>query len=324
MTVTFDKPSIAGVVLTLVLLAGCSFNGEIPIAEQWDKHQNEAKASSKQQPGALETCVPEAGSPFHFRKVVLVAGTVGVPEMSRDLPGLAGLTSRRLQSHLDSLQRFNIASMHDSSFKSMASGTTGHVKYLGEEYASQFVVKIEIEDMTTHSAWSWLPSFLRGRTERHVAMKLYIYGTEYGALFHSEQYNRTVSGDVIGFRGHGNTVTTPWFETDLGLEVDNILKAMSMKVNEKLACVPFSTKVNAVEGDNIHINAGYLHGVHPGATLRVYRNKDMLAPDATGEQRKVERWIKVNAVFPNRSIATASQIDADGKLLDIGDVVRAW
>lgn len=322
MTVTFYKFLIGGFVL--LALANCSHKGEIPVSKQWNTQQN-GEQEETGNPGALEVCLPEAGSPFHLRKAILVAGTIGVPDLARDLPGLANLTSKRLQTHLDELERFNVLATHDSSFESMASGTAARVRQLGREYSSQFVVKLELQDLTMHTSRVWIPKILGGNTERNVLMKLYVYGTEYGALFHSQRYQDTVTGNVVGYPGNGNTVTTPWFNsTTLGKKIDEILKNMSTQINEKLACVPFSTEVTAVKGNNIHINAGYLHGIRPGATLRVYRNSDMLAPDGTKKQREIERWIKVKAVFPNRSIASTTQDLAGGNLLDIGDVVRAW
>jgi hypothetical protein len=162
-----------------------------------------------------------------------------------------------------------------------------------------------------------------------VSIKLYIYDTEYGALFHSQLYQRIVSGNVVGFPGNGRTVSPSWFNTDLGTQVDEILKAMSVQINEKLACVPFSTKVIAVKGDDIHINAGFLDGIRPGETLRVYRRSYIFLPDGTQQQGtqkqgKDEGWVKVNAVFPDHSIAGATQDSVGGVRPDAGDVVRAW
>jgi hypothetical protein len=102
-----------------------------------------------------------------------------------------------------------------------------------------------------------------------------------------------------------------------------------VQINEKLACVPFSTEVTAVKGDDIHINAGYLHGIRPGETLRVYRRSYLLLPDGTQQQGtqkqgEEEGWIRVNSVFPNYSIASPTQDNVGGIPPDAGDVVRAW
>lgn len=319
MTVTFYKLSIAAVVL--VLLAGCSFRGEVPVTGQWDTQQ------------AFEVCLPEVGSPFYYRKVILVAGTVGVPDLARDLPGLDYLTSKRLQTHLDALERFSVLATHDTSFESMALDTEARVRQFGREYESQFVVKLELQDLSLHSSGGWLSKWLAKvlgtTTERNVLIKLYIYDAEYGALFHSQQYEGIVSGNVVGYPGNARTVTTSWFNTDLGTQIDEILKAMSMQINEKLACVPFATKVSAVKGNDIHINAGFLHGMRPGVDLRVYRRSDILAADGTlkqgiRKQGKNEGWIRVNTVFPNHSIAGTTQDNVGGNRLDVGDIVRAW
>lgn len=322
MIVTFQKSPIVG--LIALLLGGCSTIGDRLSAEQRMVQSNADNTRVVSQ-SALEACMPESGSPFHFRKDILVAGTIGVPHLARDLPGLSPLTSRRLQTHLDSLGRFNVLATHDSSFESASPGTPARVRQLGQEHDSQFVVKLELQDLTVHSSGGWFAKLMGGGSKRHVLMKLYIYGTEYGALFHSKRYDAMVSGDVVGFPGNGNSVTTPWFYTDLGKKIDDMLIAMSMEINEKLACVPFSTEVTAVKGSDIHINAGFLHGIRPGETLRVYGSR--VGNSASNEPRKqgeVERWIKVHSVFPNRSIAIVAQDQIDHDHLDAGDVVRAW
>ncbi len=321
MTVTFNKLAIVGVVL--VLLAGCSYKGDVPVAEQWDAQLSE-KQAEVEKTDALQACLPEAGSPFSYRKAILVAGTIGVPDLARDLPGLAYLTSQRLQTHLEALGRFNVLATHDSSFESMGLGTAERVRYLGRQYASQFVVKLELEDLTMNSSGGWLSELLGASAQRNVLMKLYIYDVESGALFHSQRYHRTVRGKVFGYPGNGSTVATPWFNTDLGTQIDEILKAMSMRINEKLACVPFSAEVTSIKGKAIHINAGYLHGIRPGETLRIYRRSDILVPDEIQKKGEDEGWITVYTVFPNHSIASVTQDKVSSNRLDIGDVVRAW
>jgi hypothetical protein len=335
MTVTLYKLSIVGVLL--VLLAGCSLTGEVPVAGQWDTLQSEEQAKVIKS-GAFEVCLLEPGPPFSYRKAILVAGTLGVPDLPRDLPGLAYLTSKRLQAHLDALERFKVLAAHDTSFESMSVDTAARVRRFGRQHDSQFVVKLEILDLSMQSSGGWLstlfagstqPKLFRGSTQRNVLIKLYIYDTEYGALFHSQQYQGTVSGNVVGYPGNGRSVTPSWFNTDLGTWVDEILKAISVQINEKLACVPFSTDVIAVKGKDIHINAGYLDGIRPGETLRVYRRNYIFLPDGTQQQGTQKQgtndgWIKVNTVFPNHSIANVTQEKEGGIQLDTGDVVRAW
>jgi hypothetical protein len=326
MTVIFYKLSIVAVVL--VLLAGCSSLSDLPFARIWSTQQVEEQ-SRFELPVAFEACLPEAGSPFSYRKVILVAGTIGVPDLPRDLPGVASITSKRLQTHLEALERFNVVASHDTSFESTALDTAARVRQFGREYEAQFVVKLEIHDLTMNSSGGWLSKLVGATTERNVLIKAYIYDTEYGALFHAQEYQDSISGNVVGYPGTGRSVTLAWLNTDLGTRIDQILKAISMQINEKLACVPFSTEVTAVEGNDIHINAGYLHGIRPGETLRVYRRSYLSLPDGTQQQGTLkqgenEGWITVNAVFPNYSIASTTQDNVGGIRLDAGDVVRAW
>ncbi|ASJ75939.1 flagella assembly protein FlgT middle domain-containing protein [Granulosicoccus antarcticus] len=323
MTVTFHKLSIVAAVM--VLLAGCSLKGEPSVAEQWEAQQQQSEEQAKaDKTDSQKLCSPEPGSPFSYRKAILVAGTIGVPDLARDLPGLADLTSRRLQTHLDALGRFNVFATHDSSFESIAPTTAVRVRQLGRDNASQFVVKLELEDMTMTPGGNWFDKLLGASDERNVLIKLFIYDVEYGSLFYSQRYQRTVEGDVVGFPGNGRTVATPWFSTDLGEVVDEILKAISLQINQKLACVPFSAEVTAIKGKDIHINAGFLHGIRTGEALRIYRRSDVLVPDEIQKQGDDEGWITVHTVFPNHSIASVAQGTQNRRRLEISDVVRAW
>ncbi len=323
MTVTIYKRSIVGVVL--ILLAGCSSKDEIQLVQQVGNLQSEEQAKVEM-PSALEACRPDPGSPYYYRKVILVADTTGVQDVASDLPGLANLTSKRLYQHLDSVDRFKVLEARNAGFETMTLYTAASVSKLGRQYASQFVVKLELMDLTINSPKGWFSVLVGGSTQRNVVMKLYIYDTAYGSLFHSQQYQGTVDGDVVGYPGNGATVTIHWFKTDLGTKIDGMLKAMSMQINEKLACVPFSTKVTAVKGDNIYIDAGYLHGIKPGEKLRIYRRSDVWTSDGTQKREEKGGWIQVNSVFPNHSVASSSSTsnNKDDNHLDVNDVVRAW
>ncbi|MGQ7846776.1 flagella assembly protein FlgT middle domain-containing protein [Granulosicoccus sp. 3-233] len=322
MTVTVYKLSIVAVVS--LLLAGCSLPGKLPFVGLWKDTPQVSPTAAFESSGALESCSPDPGTPFSYRKAILVAGTISTPDLARDLPGLPTLTSLRLQTHLDELGRFNVFATHDSSFESMGPSTAGRVRQLGREYASQFVVKLDLEDLSIQPSGGWFDELLGGSDQRNIQMRLYIYDVEYGALFHSRQYQQTVSGDVVGYPGNGRTVSTPWFDTDLGKQIDTMLEGMSLEINEKLACVPFSAEVTSIRGNDIHINAGFLHGFRSGDTLRVYRRTDILEPDEIQQPGENDSWIKVHTVFPNHSIASTAQEGIGGYLIDTGDVVRAW
>jgi len=328
MTFTFYK--FASIAVVVLLISGCSMGDKLPFTMQWNVQQGgdlamaAADTDEADSHDAASACLPEAGSPFHFRKDLLIAGTISATGDIKDLPGLGELTSRRLQSHLDSLDRFNTSAMHKVSFKSMSEGTTARVKQLGRDYSSQFVLKIEIEDLTLHGSNNWLKKVTGRGVKRDVAVKLYIYDTEHGALFYSKQYQDTVSGRVVGYPGNGNTVTTAWFATDLGKQIDLLLSEISLDIAEKLACVPFSSEVIAVKGDEIHIGAGYLHGVRPGETLRAYPSGYRFASQSTDLQNENEVWIRVVSVFPSHSIASTVLLGSNPNAMNRGDVVRAW
>ncbi len=317
MTVTIYKLAIVGVML--ILLVGCSSKDEMQIVQQVGNRQSEEQAKVKM-PSALESCKPNLGSPHHYRKIILVTGTTSAQDVASDLPGLANLTSKRLYQHLDSLDRFNVMAAHNTIFESMALDTAESASQLGRQFSSQFVIKLELLDLTMISPKMWFSVF----DKRNVVIKLNVYDTAYGSLFHSQRYQGTVSGDVVGYPGNGITVSMAWFKTDLGAKIDGMLKDMSMQINEKLACVPFSTQVTEVRGGDIYIDAGYNHGFKPGEKLRVYRRSEVWTPSGTQKQEEKGGWIQVDSVFPNHSIAGFTKDDKGDRRVDVNDVVRAW
>ncbi|MDB3936407.1 hypothetical protein N9383_06805 [Granulosicoccus sp.] len=320
MTVIFHKLAVLAAVLTI--LASCSLGGEMQTTELGSAERRDEQIGVM--PASLQSCSPDAGSPFHFRKSILVAGTIGLPVLARDLPGLSTVTSMRLQAHLEALDHFNVAAMHHSSFKSSSPGAAARIRELGRDYESQFVVKIDIEDFAITSTGGFLSKLLGDNNERNIVLRLYIFDTEHGVPFYTQQYQKTVTGDVVGFRGNGNSVTTSWFETNLGKQVDEMLEMMSMEVDENLACVPFSTQVTSVREDELKIAAGYRHGIRPGETLRVYPNDNMSKADGSPSFENNKIWIKVNSVYPNHSLASVSEGMEDSEGLSTGDIVRAW
>ena len=320
MTVTFQK--LAMVAAVLATLASCSLSGEMPPrglgeAEHYDRQTDKM-------PVSLQSCSPDAGSPFHFRKSILVAGTVGLPVLARDLPGLSTVTSMRLQAHLEALDHFNVAATHNISFNSSSPGAAARIKELGRDYQSQFVVKVDIEDFAITSKGGLLSTLLGSSNERNIILRLSVFDTEHGVPFYSQQYRQTVTGNVVGFRGNGNSVTASWFETNLGKQVDEMLKTMSVQIDKNLACVPFSTQVTSVIEDELKIAAGYRHGIRPGETLRVYPTINNYKPDGSPSLENEQVWIKVNSVFPNYSLASVSDGTMDSDGLSTGDIVRAW
>ncbi|MFK7893784.1 MAG: FlgT C-terminal domain-containing protein [Granulosicoccus sp.] len=321
MTLTFYRLSIVAVLVFTLL--GCSLKWGKPDTVNTTSALTTA-ASEAQKTGAQDMCQPEKGSPFHLQKVILVAGTISVPYLARDLPGLPALTSKRLQDHLDALERFTVKAMHDSSFQSHGLGTQMRVKQLGVEHAAQFIVKLEIEDLTLSHSKGLTGLLFKNRDRRDVIIRSYLYDTEYGSLFDTQRYQRSISGDVTGYRGNSGVVTPLWFSTSLGKEIDGILEEVSVEINKKLACIPFSTKVTAVNGNDIHINAGHRQGIRPGETLRLYRRSNILNPTVEQKQIKSDVWIQVNTVFPDHSIASTTQGTRAVNRLNTGDVVRAW
>ncbi len=316
------RPRLSILVFALTLLVGCSNNsdpgGDLQIDSQAAGSNPLAAVSNP-----VADCKPEAGTPHFYRKDILVAGTTGAHDVARDLPGLSRLISGRLRQHLEATDRFNVAKTDNTTFGTMNQRTTRQVLQLGGRHSVQFIVKLELEDLSLKSDRGWFAQ-LFGRNERNVLVKLYVYDATYGALFHSKQYQKTVSGDVVGDPGTGLGLTVSWFGTDLGETINSMLQTMSEEVEERLACVPFASQVTAIKGDSIFINAGHLHGLRPGEALRTYRRSEVWAPEESLVREERRGWIRLSAVFPNQSIAVATVEELGGARLKVGDIVRAW
>lgn len=301
------------VTVAILLLTSCSMIGETKITPQEASQLAKAKKSS-----TLEMCKPDIGSPHAYRKAILISGTTIVNNVAGDLPGLENLVSQRLQTHLNKLERFKVLTV-DKAFNSGDTQTSKHVRQISNEYASQFVIKLDIQDLTLHSPEGYFGELFT-KKRREVQIKLLIYDAEHGALFYSQQYQGSVSGNVYGYPGKGSLVSTALFSTDLGMKIDDILKSMSKQINEQLACVPFTAKVIAVRGGDIHINAGYLHGIKPKEALRIYHRREVRIGNKAQNLEQKGDWIQIKTVFPNQSIAKTK----DSSLVTRGDIVRAW
>jgi hypothetical protein len=165
-----------------------------------------------------------------------------------------------------------------------------------------------------------------GQPKRNVTIKAYVYDGTYGELIFSEQYQDTVSGDVEGFSGDSNTVTTVyWSTTLLGRKIADIIEDISVEVNDKLACVPLSANIISVQGRDIYIDAGFLNGLKAGESLRVYRQSAIWEPDGSLKAGINDGWITIKTVYPSRSIAQIRDDETTSAVrVDVGDEVRAW
>ena len=272
-------------------------------------------------------CDPQPGTPFYFRKVVAIAGITQEPDLARDLPGLAELSTSRLRHHMDRLDRFVLASANNVRFDPYDSQTAATVRQLGERHSAQFVATARFHDLSLHYPWGRIPlterTIFTPKIHRDLIASLYLFDAQTGTLLQNMDYQELVEGKVIGFPGNSINVQTSWFSTPYGSAVDALLGTMSHQLEEWLACIPFATRVRVVDGMDIHIEAGHLRGLRPGDELRLYNISQITGPRGPVVSETPGQWIKIQAVYPERSIA---RIKAEGEYphARLGDYVRAW
>ena len=164
---TFRLSMVAAVIATL---AGCSLISEIPMPFGINQPATDGATLPDIKDIADGACLPAPGNPFAYKKAIHVAGTVSAPDLARDLPGLASLASRRLKTHLESAQRFNISAKHDASFTSSNDATAKLVMEYGSRHGSQFVVKVDLHDLTVSPLPGRFSKIFGTQKKRNVLM----------------------------------------------------------------------------------------------------------------------------------------------------------
>lgn len=212
-------------------------------------------------------------------------------------------------------------------------GSLTDVANIGEELGVQYVISGVIRDIgelyphhpnqktPLNQLLNWAN---KEDGQRNINLDIYLYDGFSGALLFEQSYHEVGNWnlserDKVGFG------SSPFWHTNYGAIVKQVLWQASLDASEKLRCQPFVANIFRTEGNRIHINAGALAGIKKGDKFSVYRRYEIFDQLQTAQTQLNNANINVTItqVQPNFAIG---ELAVDARILNVQqqDVVIAW
>lgn len=290
------------VALAAIALSACL---TLPVALDQDAillEQQAERARQAARPAAL--CSPQPGTPFVFRKKLLVlAAPVARPAEALDLPGLSASWSRNLQQRLLQTDRFLLRD--GSAFRVDPDGDMRQqIVALAEQFDAQFVVSgriaglgIERRRIGLGSLGSIPKPFGDARV---IETELSVFDGHTGTQLRQVTYASEVEGDVD--KPGQRPLQGDFLRTPLGQAMTTMLDRQSEDIEDELACLPMQARVVRTRLHEVHIDAGFTSNLHPGDRLRVLQRRAGTGNGDTGWAEQSFGDLVVKEVFPESAI----------------------
>ena len=272
-----------------------------------------------QRPSTL--CAAQPGSPFAFRKKVLVLNfPVANPREAADLPGLPGAWSRALQQRLAASDRFILRDGSQHRIDPNDPDPRSQIIALARQFDAQIVVAGQIERLNISEKQlrigAYKPIPLPGDDQRDLSAQLEIFDGLSGTPIKRALSSHTAKGDIV--RHTPTPLASPFDDSDLGKALTQLLHEQGELVEDELACLPMQARILRAQLHEVHIDAGFTSQLKPGDRLKVFQNPG--GSDQRSEKMYGDLLIK--QVFPE----TAIGILDGGERPDwrFNGFVRAW
>jgi hypothetical protein len=301
------------IAIATFVFAGCA----TPPVAQPSANQPPAQSAEQTRQAARLTsvCGAQPGTPFAFRKKVLVLSMpLARPSDATDLPDLSAVWSRALQKRLRASDRFLV---RDGSayYLDPEGDVRARVMAVAERFDAQFVVAGRIVAVGTKRAGIELGRFatlpLPFADQRVIETELQVFDGHSGAQLNQLAHDAEVSGRV---ESEGQRILQGDFsDTSLGKTIAGLVERQGEGVEDELACLPMQARIVQAQAKEVRIDAGFTSNLAPGDRLRIYQRRGG-AEQAYGE-------LAIKKVFPESAIGSLEGEAPDWRF---NAYVRAW
>lgn len=306
--------AVAGAVLT-----GCA---ALPMTRSADDQaQSVEPMRQAARPSAL--CSAQPGSPFAFRKKVLVlALPVQRPSEAADLPDLAVAWSSALQQRLQGTDRFLVRN-GNTHYLDHADNVRKQIIALAQQFDAQFVIAGRITSVGRQPArieLGQLGAIPQPFGERRtVQTELEVFDGHFGTRLKQLAYSTEVQGAVEN-RGSG-TLRGDFFRTPLGEAVAGMLDRQAEDIADELACLPMQARIVRIRSHEVHIDAGFTSNLSPGDQMRVLQRVGFFGGEGGQTDQAVGNLV-IKQVFPESAVGyLEGEVPPDWRF---NGFVRAW
>lgn len=309
--------------VTTGVVTGCAQLPSVDDAEARQRAELAEQARQAARPSSLCSATP--GSPFGFRKKVLVLGaTIKKPSEASDMPGLATAWSRTLQQHLQTTDRFVVRDGQHFQIEPQAD-TRQQVTTLAQRFDAQFVIATDITTVSIERGRVELrplkPVLIPFKDKREISSSIRIFDGTSGVLLRQLNQQEEINGQADNNR--------PLFQRDflasrLGQALERIIVQQREATEDELSCLPMQARITRVYGKEAHIDAGFSSNLAPGDRLQIYLRRvhnDSTSTRTDWTEEQLGELI-INRVFPESAtgildIPIVSELES-------GSYVRAW
>ena len=289
-----------------------------PTAAEIQAQQEAAAEAARQAARPVAICRPDPGSPFAYRKTLWVADAEEPSlRQSAGLRGFGIAWTNGLKAMLAASERFLVVESYSATAPLELSPASSQA--LGSRVGAQFILatrvsSIDVQDQTLLSlAGVRVPGFQR---VYRVRLEYALYDAAQGFLL--ARFGDDLS--VTAPRSESARVGAVGFQdTVWGQELARVLAHQVEAIEDELACLPLQTPVLSVSDGTLRFAAGFLNGISPGDTMRVYVRQRQ----SGGWVETASAPITISEVFANVSHARVPTALSGTQWLH-ESWVRAW
>lgn len=193
---------------------------------------------------------------------------------------------------------------------------------LARKSDSQFILYSEITDVSFENTHEKNWQFWREkRKNRHFNLNIYIYDGMNGERVFEKSYSSTTTWPFDDRKIVSPDNQTFW-QSKYGIKINQLLKDISLDIDETLMCQPTQGKIVAIEGNKLYINLGKRHGVSVGDEFSLLANTHFTLANGTVYSGFNVSPYKVKVINSNRDNATLiSSNDEQLGNIQINDLV---
>ena len=193
---------------------------------------------------------------------------------------------------------------------------------LARKSDSQFILYSEITDVSFENTREKNWQFWREkRKNRHFNLNIYIYDGMNGERVFEKSYSSTTTWPFDDRKIVSPDNQTFW-QSKYGIKINQLLKDISLDIDETLMCQPTQGKIVAIEGNKLYINLGKRHGVSVGDEFSLLANTHFTLANGTVYSGFNVSPYKVKVINSNRDNATLiSSNDEQLGNIQINDLV---
>ncbi len=140
---------------------------------------------------------------------------------------------------------------------------------IANESGAQFMVSGRVLDAGIDRKDGFWGTSLGRKTRRHFQIEFAVHDGLTGVQLYSHRLEDDAQGEVMigNDKPFGSSI---FYQTESGRALNRLISAVTIKISEAMACLPFSARVVRVESQSVYLDAGETSMLKVGDKLALY------------------------------------------------------